>query len=59
MHYILEVNALYLAFIAMSECPQMSNHHFLNFQNTRPRPEVIKKFMLNSAEHEIDPAHKC
>ena len=22
-------------------------------------PEVIKKVMLNSAEHEIFPAHKC
>ena len=22
-------------------------------------PEVIKKIMLNSAEHEIFPAHKC
>ena len=25
----------------------------------RPDPEVIKNFMLNSAEHEIFPAHKC
>ena len=24
-----------------------------------PGPEVIKKIMLNSAEHEIYPAHKC
>ena len=24
-----------------------------------PGPEVIKLFMLNSAEHEIDHAHKC
>ena len=27
--------------------------------NPKPGPEVIKKFMLNSAEHEIFPAHKC
>ena len=27
---------------------------------SRPSPEVIKLFiMLNSAEHEIYPAHKC
>ena len=25
----------------------------------RPGPEVIKLFMLNSAEHKIYPAHKC
>ena len=24
-----------------------------------PGPEVIKKIMLNSAEHEFFPAHKC
>ena len=24
-----------------------------------PGPEVIKLFMLNSAEHELYPAHKC
>ena len=26
---------------------------------TKNWPEVIKKIMLNSAEHEIFPAHKC
>ena len=29
----------------------------MNFETSGP--EVIKKFMLNSVEHEIFPAHKC
>ena len=31
---------------------------YITLHNSWP-PEVIKLFMLNSAEHEIYPAHKC
>ena len=34
-------------------------HHRCLFNNSSIDPEVIQNFMLNSAEQEIFPAHKC
>ena len=38
--------------------PRHREEEPLNHHET-PGPEVIKKFMLNSVEHEIYPTHKC
>ena len=35
------------------------HYMYQTFAADRYGPEVIKKFMLNSAEHEIFPVHKC
>ena len=44
-------------FVVVNALQLWDRHAVAN--RTRPGPEVIKIFMLNSAEHEIFPANKC
>ena len=48
-----------LIFLNISSFMLMRVEHEQLFKSSGPSPEVIKLFMLNSAEHEIYPAHKC